>query len=106
MPVLAKIARYVLPLLLLSSCALYSEVEISPLFVLPKDLRRNTNNVTELVAQGDFLRVIEQRKFIEGRREPSAKELAALGAAEVAAGRFVDAKIHLRAALDLKPFRD
>jgi hypothetical protein len=90
---------------LATGCALYSEVVIGPLLLDPDATWRLTNNTKDLLEMGEYTRVIEVAKGAETRSKPNAKELAALGAAEMAAGRFDDARRHLRTALDLKPFR-
>lgn len=84
---------------------MYSEVIISPLFLLPSDVTRTSNSIVDLVEQGDFVRALNSTKSIESRPRPLVRELAALGRAELATGRFDQARRHLRAALDLNPTR-
>ncbi|HEY5610070.1 MAG TPA: retroviral-like aspartic protease family protein [Thermoanaerobaculia bacterium] len=97
------LAIFVLPL---AACVLYSGVSITPLFLLPSDIWRPTTNVVELVEAGDYPRVLELARSPQMRGSRSSRELAAIGAAELASGRFPEAKEHLLAALQLKPFRD
>lgn len=94
-----------LAVLLAAGCVLYSEVIISPLFLLPSDVTRTSNSVVDLVEQGDFARAITYAKVIESRPKPLVREFAALGRAELAAGRLDQARRHLRTALDLNPSR-
>src|SRR5258708_16873034 len=49
-------------------------------------------------------RAVQSASLIESRK-PTAADLGALGQAEVSAGRYADARRHLRAAIDLEPFR-
>src|SRR5947207_4392646 len=93
-----------LPLLVIAGCALYTDVSIAPLIVMPTAIDRGSD-VQSAVRKSDFLRAIELASLVEGRTHKSAQELAALGEAELAAGRFDAARHHLRAALDLEPFR-
>ena len=89
-------------LLLIAGCSLYSDVTIGPLFMTPAKLERGSN-LYEMVETGDFVRAVQQAKNIESKEKPSSRELAALGRAELAAGRFDSARKRLRGALDLKP---
>src|SRR5258707_14753733 len=52
----------------------------------------------------DLNRAVQSASLIESRK-PTAADLGALGQAEVSAGRYDDARRHLRAAIDLEPFR-
>lgn len=92
-------------LLAAAGCALYSEVIISPLFLLPSDVTRTSSSVPDLVEQGDFARAVSYARLIDARPKQTVRDLAALGRAELAAGRFDDARRHLRTALDLSPSR-
>lgn len=94
----------VLPLLA-GRCALYNEVVIAPLFLLPENTYRLATNPKELLEAGDYTRVIAMSKDLDTKPKVSARELATLGSAELAAGRFDDARRHLRRALDLRPVR-
>jgi len=94
-----------LAVLLAAGCALYSEVIISPLFLLPSDVTRTSNSIVDLVEQGDFARAITYGRAIESRPKPLVREFAALGRAELASGRFDQARRHLRTAIDLNPSR-
>jgi Aspartyl protease len=88
-----------------AGCALYSDVEISPLPPQPIDAHPPITSVEHLTETGDYLRAIAAAQTIEQRRPLTGKELAALGSAELAAQRLDDARRHLRAALDFHPFR-
>lgn len=92
----------VLVALLLGGCALYSEVDVTPLTLLPSNIDRGTD-MQQMLRKSDYLRAIEMAATIDVRRNPT--DLGALGSAYLAAGRFDDARGRLRAALDLDPFR-
>jgi hypothetical protein len=91
-------------LLPLAGCALYTDVSIAPLIVMPTGIERGSD-VASMVRKADYLRAIELASLVEGRPRRSYQELAALGAAELASGRYDAARHHLRAALDLEPPR-
>jgi hypothetical protein len=88
--------------LLLGGCALYSEVDVTPLVLLPTNIERGSD-VPQMVRKADYLRAIEMASIVETRK--NATELGALGSAYLAAGRYDDARGRLRRALDLDPFR-
>ena len=92
-------------LLVVGGCALYSDVSIGPLYVLPTKLARGAD-VSDMVAKSDYLRALEMRPTIEAKQRPTAAELAALGRAELAAGRYDLARHHLRQAIELRPGRE
>jgi hypothetical protein len=92
----------VLVAFLLGGCALYSEVDVTPLTLLPSNIERGTD-MQQMLRKSDYLRAIEMAATIDARRDPT--DLGALGSAYLAAGRFNDARGRLRAALDLDPFR-
>ena len=94
----------ILLLSLLAGCALYSDVIISPLTLLPTNIDRGSD-LTSMVRKGDYNRAVAQASLVEAKTRHSANELAMLGAAELTAGRYEDARRHLRQALDLQPFR-
>ncbi len=98
-----------LPLLLLTvglagGCTLYNEVDISPLSLLPTNIERGSD-IASMVTKADYLRAMEMSAVFDGRKKVAAADLASLGRAYLAAGRFDDARARLRAALDLNPFR-
>jgi predicted aspartyl protease len=97
--------RFAVPALLvvLAGCALYNDVLISPLNMNPMNIDHGAD-VQGMVRKADYLRAIEFASTVEARTRPSAAELGALGSAELTAGRYDDARKHLRAALNLKPF--
>ncbi len=99
----ARIPR-LLALILAAGCALYSDVVISPLIYDPSNIERGSD-VQSMVRKLDFTNAIALAKAIESKPRKSAQEFAALGSAELAAGRYDDARRHLRAAIDLQPFR-
>lgn len=88
-------------------CALYSEVTVSPLFLLPEQTwrARATSSLKELLELGDYNRIVALGPGMLSKQRPSARELAALGSAQLACGRFDQARQHLRKALDLRPTR-
>src|SRR4051794_12039697 len=57
-----------------------------------------------MIRKADLVRAVQLAPAIEARRS-SAQELAALGNAEMISGRYDEARRHLRAAIDLAPFR-
>lgn len=87
---------------LLTGCALYNDVSISPLRLVPNAIDRGTD-LPSMLKKGDYVRAIELASVVESRPRRSFVDLAALGAAELAAGRFDAARQHLRAAVDLEP---
>ena len=97
-------ALLVLLLLIAGGCALYSEVSIGPLVILPTRIERGAD-VQQMVRRADYLRALEAAAVIEGRARPSAADLVALGFAEMASGRYDAARRHLRMAIELNPQR-
>ena len=87
----------------IAGCALYSDVLIVPLAVQPANID-HPNDLTSMIRKADLVRAVQLAPAIESRRG-SAQELAALGNAEMLSGRYDEARRHLRAALDLAPFR-
>ena len=88
----------------LAGCALYSDVVISPLTLIPTNIDRGSD-LPSMVRKGDYNRAVAQASLVDAKPRHSANELAMLGAAEMTAGRYEDARRHLRAALELQPFR-
>lgn len=93
-----------LALAALTGCALYSDVSVTPLSVLPSNIDRGSD-AQSMVRKADYLRAIELAPVIDARQRKNANDLAALGAAYLAAGRYDEARAKLRAALDMQPFR-
>ena len=91
-------------LALIAGCALYSEVSVVPLNLLPSNIERGSD-LQSMLRKADFLRAIELAPSVKSRTRKDAAELATLGSAYLATGRFDDARATLRAALDLEPFR-
>ncbi|HEX2122553.1 MAG TPA: pepsin/retropepsin-like aspartic protease family protein [Thermoanaerobaculia bacterium] len=91
-------------LLVGAGCALYSEVTVTPLNLLPSNIQRGSD-LQSMLEKADYLRAIAMAPAIDARPRKSATDLAALGAAYLAAGRYDEARARLRAALDLEPFR-
>src|SRR5258708_16004319 len=89
---------------LVAGCALYSDVSISPLTLTPGAIERGSD-LPSMVRKADFVRAVEQAPTVDARTRRSATDLLNLGRAEMAAGRFNEARRHLRATLDLEPFR-
>src|SRR5436305_818237 len=87
----------------IAGCALYSDVLIVPLIVQPANIE-HPNDLNSMIRKADLVRAVQLAPAIEARRS-SAQELAALGNAEMISGRYDAARRHLRAALDLSPFR-
>ncbi|MGA7614036.1 MAG: retroviral-like aspartic protease family protein [Thermoanaerobaculia bacterium] len=88
----------------LMSCSLYKDVSVTPLLLMPGDIAMRGVAVPEMVEAGEFARAAAQAARIDEKENPSPRDLAALGRAELACGRLDAARRHLRAALDLKPF--
>ncbi|HYK03674.1 MAG TPA: aspartyl protease family protein [Thermoanaerobaculia bacterium] len=95
-------AAAVATVLALTGCSLYNEVSVAPLNLTPADIERGAD-VTSMVRKADYLRAIELAPVAEARTRRSAPELASLGRAYLASGRFDEARALLRAALDLEP---
>lgn len=95
----------ILLVILVAGCTLYSDVSISPLITNPLLIDRGSD-VQSMIRKADYLRAIELTEAIETRSRKSAQDLSALGAAELAAGRYDAARRHLRTALDFSPVRD
>jgi hypothetical protein len=93
-----------LPLAALSGCALYSDVAVGPLMLTPANIERGST-LDSMVQKADYLRAIGMASAVDAKPKKSASELKALGEAELASGRWDDARRHLRAAVDLEPFR-
>lgn len=91
-------------LILLGGCALYSEVDVTPLILPPANIERGAD-LPSMMRKADYLRAMEMGASIDQRQKQNAADLAALGSAYLAAGRYDDARRRLRAALDLEPFR-
>lgn len=89
---------------LLAGCALYSDVSISPLSIQPGAIDRGAD-LPSMVRKADFVRAVAFAELLDGKSSRTAQELAAVGTAELASGRLDAARRHLRAALDLNPFR-
>lgn len=90
--------------LTLAGCSLYSDVSIKPLNLKPTDVERGSD-AQAMLKKADYLRLYEQASAVSDRSRPSSADLAALGTAELMGGRYDDARRHLRAALDLDPYR-
>lgn len=86
---------------LVSGCALTSDVAVSPLRLNAGDITHRTTSVSDLVESGDYTAAIA---FASGKRL-GLRELAALGRAEMAAAHYDAAREHLKAALGLNPYR-
>ncbi len=89
---------------LVAGCALYSDVSISPLLLSPGSIERGSD-LQSMVRKADYVRAVELAATVDAKSHRNANELVSLGTAEMAAGRFDNARRHLRAALDLDPFR-
>jgi hypothetical protein len=93
-----------LVLLALAGCSLYNDVTVGPLNLLPSNIERGSD-IQSMLRKADFLRALDLAPTITGREHPNPVDLASLGEAYLAAGRYDDARKVLRDALDLKPFR-
>lgn len=86
-------------------CALYSEVSISPLHLTPGDITRHAGSISSLVEHADFAQAVRLADVIESSPRSTYRDYAALGRAELAAGRFDAARRHLRIAYTKEPFQ-
>src|ERR1051326_8220736 len=93
-----------LVVLAIAGCALYSDVTIVPLSVQPANID-HPSDLTSMIRKADLVRAVQLAPTIEAKHNRSAQDLAALGSAEMISGRYDDARRHLRAAIDLAPFR-
>jgi len=84
-------------------CALYSDVSIEPLTIIPSKIERGAD-LRDMVKRADYLRAVELAPSFDLKQRKSAEELVALGQAELAANRISAARHHLRSAIDLTPF--
>lgn len=91
-------------LLFLSGCALYTDVTVGPLNLLPTNIERGAD-LQSMLSKADYLRAMELAPSLDSRTKQNASDLAALGKVYLACGRFAEARKKLRAALDLQPFR-
>src|ERR1700687_1782826 len=91
-------------LAVIAGCALYSDVVISPLIYVPANIERGSD-LPSMLRKFDYVSALLQAPAVDSNPRRSATELAALGYAEFAAGRFDVARRHLRSAIDLQPFR-
>ena len=89
---------------LASGCALYSDVSIAPLQVSPAGIDRGSD-LQSMLRKYDYLRAIDLTSSVELRQRKNIADLKSLGEAELTAGRYDAARQHLRAAIDLDPFR-
>lgn len=87
-----------------AGCALYSDVVISPLIYVPSNIERGSD-LPSMVRKFDYVNAVLSAPAVEARPRRSAVDFATLGSAEYIAGRFDAARRHLRAAIDLQPFR-
>ena len=102
--VVTTLAVSALALIGAARCALYSDVSIGPLIVQPAKIERGAD-LRSMIRKADYLRAIEMASVVENRQRKNPVDLVDLGYAELAAGRYDDARRHLRAAIDLNPFR-
>jgi len=96
--------RYLAGLVVAAGCALYSDVVVSPLIYDPTNIERGSD-VASMIRKTDINRAVALASDFDAKGKRSAQELGALGEAEVIAGRYDDARRHLRQAIDLQPFR-
>jgi Aspartyl protease/Retroviral aspartyl protease len=101
---LKRLSPFSTIVVLAAGCALYSDVSISPLIVLPSGIERGAD-IVQMVQRYDYLRAVAFAPQVDAKQRKSSAELAALGTAELASARYDSARRHLRAALDLEPGR-
>ena len=100
----ARLPGSLIVLIVVAGCALYTDVTVSPLIYDPTNIDRGSD-LPSMVRKADFNHAVSLAADIESKPRKSAQELGSLGEAELAAGRYDDARRHLRAAIDLQPFR-
>src|SRR5207245_7777227 len=88
-------------LVVIAGCALYSDVVIGPLIYDPTNIDRGSD-LPSMLRKSDFNHAVSLAADIESKPKKTAQELGALGEAELAAGRYDDARRHLRAAIELQ----
>ena len=93
-----------LAVLVLSGCALYSDVTVSALHLVPTDIERGSD-LQSMLRKADYLRAIEMSATLDARQKKSAPDLAAIGQAYLTCGRMDEARRYLRSAIDMQPFR-
>jgi hypothetical protein len=87
-----------------AGCTLYSDVAIAPLIYVPANIERGSD-IPSMLRKNDYMTAVLSAPQVDARSKRSAIELGALGEAEFVAGRFDAARRHLRAAIELQPFR-
>ena len=90
---------------LAAGCALYSDVSVLPLRIDPSKIDRGAD-LPQMVRKHDYLRAIELAPAVQARERRNATDLASLGDAHLAAGRYDLARRFLRAALEAGPRRE
>lgn len=98
-----KLAAVTTAVIVIAGCTLYNEVLVRPLTYDATKIERGSD-IQGMLRKFDLNRAVQSASLIESRK-PTAVDLGALGQAEVSAGRYADARRHLRAAIDLEPFR-
>src|ERR1700752_5048036 len=101
----ARAPRFLLALVVIAGCALYSDVIVTPLIYDPTNIERGSD-LASMLRKSDFNRAVAQANDVDSKARKTAQELGALGEAEFIAGRYDDARRHLREAIDLQPFRN
>lgn len=88
--------------ILQGGCSLQNEVSITPVLILPGDVRPKATSIIELEKLGDYGRALTYADSVLGRERLRPAELLALGNAQLAAGRLEEARRTLRSAVDLR----
>ncbi|MEO8216056.1 MAG: retroviral-like aspartic protease family protein [Acidobacteriota bacterium] len=88
-----------------AGCALYSDVYVQPLRMVPTDVRRGSD-IADSVAIGDYGRAIELAHMVDEKARPTASELLLLGRAEMISGRIDAARQHLTRAWEMDAVRE
>ncbi|HSP34850.1 MAG TPA: aspartyl protease family protein [Thermoanaerobaculia bacterium] len=93
--------RIVVALAIISAarCALYSDVAIQPLMLVPTSIDRGAD-IRDMVRRADYLRAVGYAPAVDARERKDATELIALAQAELAANRTSAARRHFRAAMN------
>ena len=89
----------------LSGCALYNDVWVRPLAISAGQIARGAD-LHESIRKNDYIAAIGQGSALASQPAISAADMAALGSALLAAGRYDEARRRLRASLELEPRRD
>lgn len=92
---------------LVTGCVVYDQVSVYPIVlrISESQTNRRLTSVVQLVENNEYGDALKMGWTVAQHPHASARELAALGRAEMVGGRFEQANIHLRKALEEDPPR-